>query len=152
MGQGTNVWLSVCLMIFFFNWLHRFFPLHCAFGWASPTLSPWFITLHLCSMFRPYGDPFSSLHPWWGKDGFPWCCARCLCVYHKGCEISHFMWTNPCFFATYFLVYMLTNQHCGFSGWHSNIGWHHQSWFYSNRFGFANSSILWGCCHNCNSS
>jgi hypothetical protein len=53
-------------------------------------------------------------HPMWGEDHFPWCCARCLCIHHKGCKISCFMWTNSCFFIAYLLIFALINQHCGF--------------------------------------
>jgi len=73
-------------------------------------------TLHLWAMFRPYRDPPSSLHPCWLKDGFLWC-IRCVCIYHKGCGISHFMWANSCSFIACLLVFALVDRHCGFNGW-----------------------------------
>ncbi len=51
-------------------------------------------TLHLWTILKPYRDPPSLLCPWWLKDNFLWCCTRCVCIYHKGCGISHFMWAN----------------------------------------------------------
>jgi hypothetical protein len=62
------------------------------------------------------------LSPWWGKDGFPWCCARCLCIYFKGCGISCFTWTNPHFPIVSFLVFTLLGQHCGFDEWCLDVG------------------------------
>lgn len=47
---------------FFPNWLQMFFPLNCAFVQVSPSLNPWFVTLHLQSTFGPYGDPSFLLH------------------------------------------------------------------------------------------
>ncbi len=130
---------------FFSIWLQMFFHYVAHLVGLASSISPWLVTLHLWSTFGPYGDPPYSLHPWWGKDGFPWCCVGCLCIYHKRCKISGFMWVNPCSSITYSLIYMLVGWHCGFGGWCLDIGWHCYHWLQSSRFGFTRNFILWYC-------
>jgi len=63
-----------------------------------PSLGPWVVTLHLWSTSRPHGDSLSLLCSWWGEDGIPWCCARCVYIHHKKHWFSRCVRANPQFF------------------------------------------------------
>ncbi len=122
--QG-QVQVCGCLPIkwfFFFIDFKIFF--HCvthSIGPPSP-LSTQFVILHLWSTFGCHGDPLFSLHPWWGKDGFQWSCARCLCIYHKRCGISCFTWADPHSHVASFLIFMSVGRHCDFDEWCLEVG------------------------------
>jgi hypothetical protein len=104
---------------------HHFFPPnyicflhHIAHHIGSfPSFSPWGVTLHLWLAFGPYGDPSSSLHSWWGKNDFAWCCVGCFCDHCKKCEISCFVKTNPCPFTFCSIVFVSSNGHYVINQW-----------------------------------
>ncbi len=78
-----------------------------------PSLSPWFITLHLWPTFGPYEEPPFSLCSWWGEDVCPWC--------YVGCKISGFTWIDSHSFVTHLSFFTSTNQHCDFKGWYLDV-------------------------------
>jgi hypothetical protein len=58
---GVGAWLSTHLMILFFLVGFRHFLHYIAhLVGPSPSFNPWFVTLHLCPTFGPYGD--STFH------------------------------------------------------------------------------------------
>ncbi len=112
----------VCLVILFylvcFKWFF-YYVVHIV--GLPPSLSPWFVIVHLCSTFGFYGDSLSLLCPWCGKDNFP-CCVECFCIYHEVCGISCFMRVDLHSSIACPWVFMFTSQYFGFGEWCLEIG------------------------------
>jgi hypothetical protein len=85
-----------------------------------PSFNPWFLTLHLWLIFRSYGDPPFSLHPWWVKmvtHDVVWY------VLHLLWRMQNFMFymNRPIFSTTCPSIFTSMGQHCDFRGWCLNV-------------------------------
>jgi hypothetical protein len=140
-----KAWLSTHPIILFFLFGLKHFSLRNAHQVGPPPcIGPWLVTLHLWPSFKPHEASFFSLHSWWGEDNIPWCYVRHLYIHCKRCRFSCCMWTNPCSFASYLLVFTSTNQHCAFTWCHLHVGRCHHCWPHSSELSFTCCIILGG--------
>jgi hypothetical protein len=120
--------------------------LHIQLGLSHP-LALGLITLHSWSTFGIYRHPPSLLCPWMASHD---AMQDAFVSITKDVGFSCFAWANPRSSITYSSIYTLTGWHCGFDGWHLNVGWHCYCWPHLSKFHFMANFILWGWYYNCN--
>jgi hypothetical protein len=105
-----------------FDWFQKLFRLHYVFGWASPTLEP--LVCHIgfvANLWTPWGSTFFVM--FMVRKGWlhMMLCMMFLHLLQRMQDFTFYM-NEPRSSIAYSLIFALTNRHCDFIGWFSDVG------------------------------
>ncbi len=117
---------------FFLDWFQKTSTmLHTRLGLSHPLIIG--VSHYICSQPSNIMGIIFSLHSWWERDGFTWCCVRCFHGHYKRCGISYFSKINEsCPFAPCPAIFTLLNWHCAISWWCLHVGKCCHCWLHSS--------------------